>query len=260
MRPLPEIAPVHWTTLARIGMSPAHYQAALAEEMEDTYGMRIGRLTHTIVLGGPPSAVWEGTRRGKAWEEFKAAHEGHEIVTASENEAATRIARAVQACPIATSLLGGETEVPLEWTNDLGIRCATRGVDFIGDTFFGDLKTTRCSEPGRFNRDARFRCYHAQLANYRDGLRKVRGKDFEHAYIVAVESTPPYCVTTLHLGPRALEEGDRINRLWYERLRQCIEANEWPGYVQSVVEFMVGETAPELIVGGQPFDWGGEAA
>lgn len=249
---------VHWTDLAKIGMSPAHYQAAVQEELDDTPNMRLGRLVHTIVLGGPPSVVWEGKRQGNAWKEFQEQHRGREIVTATEVLAATRIARAVQSCGVAAPYLVGDTEKPLEWTW-LGRKCATRGIDVLGATFLTDLKTTRCAEPRRFNVDARFRGYHAQLAFYREAVRAVHGRDLEHAYIVAVESSSPFCVTTFHLGPKVLLEGDKINRLWMERLLACEAAGAFPGYVQSVQEFELREAAPELIVGGEPFEFDGAA-
>ncbi len=252
--------PVHWTKLAKINMSPAHYEAAVKEEFEDTLQMRIGRLVHTMVLGGPEFVTFEGTRRGKAWDAFQAENEGREIVTTTEVEAATAIADAVKASAVATPFLVGEREKPLVWTGLGGRLCATRGIDVLGDVFLTDLKTTKCSEPKRFNADARWRCYHAQLAWYREAVRTLFGREINDAYIVAVETAAPHCVTVLHLGARVLEEGEKINRLWMERLLACEAAGEFPPYVQTVQEFALGTDAPSLLVDGEVFEFDGAAA
>ena len=60
--------------------------------------------------------------------------------------------------------------------------------------------------------------------------------------LLAVESTAPYVVTVFRVTERALEQGRRTYRLWFERLMACEEADEWPGYVQSVVPLDVPES------------------
>ena len=57
---------------------------------------------------------------------------------------------------------------------------------------------------------------HAQLSFYRDALEH-RGP----CYLIAVETVAPYAVTVMHLTERALLEGDKLNRMWLERLAQC---------------------------------------
>lgn len=226
--------PVHWTDLKRIALSPAHFLAGL-ETHRDTPAMRLGRLVHTIVLGGPPSAVWNGERRGNAWKEFQAANEGREIVTVAEVERATAIANAVLESPIARPYLAGKPEVPAEWSY-LGRRFCTRGIDLLGDgDFLTDLKTSTCVEPVRFSRQCLRLGYHAQLAAYLRASEAL-GQPKQRAFIIGVETVEPYAVTVIHVGPSSLDAGERLNRLWTERLLACEAANEWPTYTQSVVE------------------------
>lgn len=239
---------IHITTLKHIERSPAHYRAALAEA-PDSAGMRFGRLVHTIVLGGPPSAVWDGERRGKAWLEFKAANADREIVTKSEVEEATRVANAVLTCPAARPFLDGETERPVEW-DMFGRRFATRGIDILGRDFVADLKTTNDAHPDRFIRGARRLGYDAQLAGYSEAAASI-GKPVQRYALIAVETKPPYAVTVFTVGPRVIDNGMRRLRLWTERLIACEEVDEWPAYAQVPIEWNDedGETLSLLIDG-----------
>lgn len=250
--------PVHFSELSKIALSPQHYVAACQRELHDTAPMRFGRLVHTIVLGGPPSAVWDGERRGNAWKEFQAANEGREIVTRKEVDEATRVANAVMSDPVAAPYLVGRTEYGVEWSL-FGRKCATRGIDILGDAFIADLKTTNCAQPDRFRRAALRMGYHAQLAMYRTAAESL-GRRINEGILIAVETKPPYAVTVHRLREPALEEGAKILRLWMERLRNCEEANEWPGYAQDVLDFEIGEDFGLIIDGDEEVDLTGAAA
>lgn len=249
----PREHPVHITTLKTIAQSPAHYLAKLEHEIanprNDHPQMRFGRLTHTTVLGGPPSAVWDGERKGNAWKEYKAQNLDRDIVTKAEVEEATRVANAVLSDPVAAPFLVGEAEKPVEWRM-LGRRCATRGIDVLGKDFVADLKTTSKAEPEWFRRQCLRMGYHAQLAWYLDAAASI-GRRVSDAYIIAVETKPPYAVVTLKLTQRCIEEGRKLCRLWMERLIQCEEANEWPGYIQSIVELDVDDAPFSLFIDGE---------
>lgn len=230
--------PVHYSRLRHIGRSPLHYYQAVTGPHEDTLGMRMGRLIHSLVLGGP-FVVYEGTRRGKAWDEFATAHDGEEIVTVSEFDAAVPVAEAVTAHADAQRLLAGQRELALEWVA-AGRKAAGR-LDCLGSSFVTDLKSTTNSEPGWFGRHAVKMGYHAQLAWYMDGVEAAGLPAPQDAFIVAVEAKAPYAVVCYQLTPRALDMGRRTYRLWLERLAVCEQSNFWPGYVQSVTPLDVPE-------------------
>jgi hypothetical protein len=241
-----EREPVRFSSLEKIAQSPAHYQVAARQ----TATMRKGSYSHALLLGTSDHwAIYDGVRRGKEWESFKADHDGKEILSRSESSDAIALAEAVERHRDAMALLReGEQEKRLEW-EFLGRNCAgtpdVRHADRIVD-----LKTTRCSEPGRFVRDATFRLYHAQLAWYLDGVTLSGVGTPREAWIVAVESTPPYPVTVLKLTDNALNAGRRACRLWMERLLACEAADSWPGYCEAAVDFDVAEDV-ELSFGGE---------
>lgn len=232
---------IRFSNLKLMGKSPAHYYARMTgPAFEPSRAMKVGSATHRLVLGqGPGRAIvrFEGeARRGKEWTAFEDAHPDADILTAPEWAEAEVIAAAVAASPAAQDVLrGARYEVPLDWEM-CGMRCVTGGIDIVGAGYIADLKTAQSSEPGAFGRQAFSMSYHAQLAFYAEGARQ-NGLPVDRALVVAVESSPPHCVTVLRVAPELLEHGAQLCRLWLERLKACAEADEWPGYAQSPVEW-----------------------
>jgi hypothetical protein len=227
----PRAFPVRFHRLRKMGMSPAHYLAALRAQDKSTEAQKRGSLVHALALG-QPTVTWPGkVRRGKQWDAFQAEHAGKLIASVREHNEASPIIAALRSNPHATELLSGTPEVETDW-NIQGRRCEGR-IDVIAQGRIAELKTTRCAHPDAFMRQARYLNYHAQLAWYADGV------GVNVAHIVAVESVEPYAVSVFRLSDRTLDEGRRIYRAWFEKLMVCEATNEWPGYVQSVVDFDV---------------------
>lgn len=232
---------VHITTLKKIAQSPAHYQAALRKH-HDTASMKLGRLLHFLLLGGDEIAVYDGSRRGKAWEEFEAANDGKEIFTASEVAKATPIAAAVRRHPVVQryGLLEGECEKTILWQN-MGRSCSSR-LDVLNaeKRRIVDLKLARSSQPERFDYASRRLSYPAQGAWYRAAAASI-GVAVDEVILLSVEPEDPYAVTAFRMTERLLNMGDRQCRLWMERLLACEAANDWPEYAQDIVELDVPE-------------------
>lgn len=223
--------PVHFSRLKLMARSPLHYLAAEQGDGQDTPSMRLGRLVHFLVLGGA-FAVYDGRRAGKEWEEFKTAHLGTEIFTASEVDTAQPIADAVFAHPDAVDLLTGERERVIEWTM-AGRACAGR-VDVLGAGFVTDLKTAADAAPERFARQALRMGYHAQLDWYGYGAELAGLGKRPARFIVAVETKPPYVVQPFELSEAALEQGRRLWWGWWERLLGCERSGVWGGYANGI--------------------------
>jgi PDDEXK-like domain of unknown function (DUF3799) len=231
---------LRFSELKEMHKSPAHFRAAYAEPREEDVSMRIGQLTHTLILGGDGFAVYEGERRGNAWKAFAEEHKDTFIVTEKEFARANKVALAVRKDPVARPFLEGLKEQELTW-EAFGRKCAGR-VDIIGANFVADVKTTRYAEPEFFKREALRRAYHSQMSWYFDGAR-ANGHTITNAYILGVETGPPHAVTVLRLTMRAEEEGRKLLRLWVERVATCEASGQWPGYVQSVVDLDIVEEA-----------------
>lgn len=235
--------PVHFSDLRHMSRSPAHYRYSADHGVSESRAMRVGSCVHAIVLGGVYHH-YDGERRGKAWSEFRDAHDdGRTIVTTSELEDALMIAQAVMSSRTVQELFEGVTEREklIRWTY-LGRECSSR-LDAIGPSRIVDLKVTSCTDPDRFSRHALKSAINAQLAFYLQAM----GRPLTSAaYVVAVESTPPYPVTVMLATERAIEAGAKLCRVWMERLLCCEAADEWPGYTQEIVPFDIPDWDEDL--------------
>lgn len=229
--------PVRFSHLKNMARSPAHYLHALYADKQ-TPAMRLGKLVHAVILGGAEYAVYEGKRQGKAWELFALDHADQDIVTATELATAQAMAAAVERHPESKFLLGGPHEQELDF-EIAGRRCQAH-VDVVGGLHITELKTGQTSQPGRFEWHALRMQYHAQLAWYLDAMRAI-GSPRTNAYILMVEAYAPHVVTAFQATERALEEGRKRYRVWFEQLMNCEESNIWPGYCDAILPLDVGD-------------------
>lgn len=241
------VEPLRFSRLKLIGKSAAHFRHA---PNPSGSGLDIGSAAHSIVLGGRPVIFFPGkTRQGKAWDEFQVEHDDAIILTRREHGIAEGMAKSVQASPDAMRVLEGERESTFFW-EQFGRKC--RGTpDVRGATFHTELKTGETADPRRFPWKMRQFCYHGQLAFYSDGAAYAGLNEPEENYVVAVEASAPFVVTVFKVTARAIEQGRRLIRLWFEQLAGCEAADHWPGYTQSVTELDLPDADMELEDAGE---------
>lgn len=238
-----------FSALKQMGRSPAHYRAAVTQQLVETPAMRFGTLVHAIVLGGD-FAVYEGERRGNAWKAFEEEHAGRFIVTKKEYDRAAEVARAVHDDPVVreTGVLVGDREVTLKWDAH-GRACRGRLDVLKPRRFITDLKLTRDAHPERFHWQARRLAYPAQMEWYAQGAAVATGHEVTDLYIVAVESSPPHLVTVHRVSDELRDQARRQIVGWLEALRVCEDSDEWPGYAQHIVPMDVLEEGDGLAWG-----------
>lgn len=246
----PRTVRVRFHHLAAIAQSPAHALEKFQDDRDETLAMRLGSGTHAITFG-QPVAVWnqpakKGTgkapRNGAAWDEFCAEHAGKTILNQREYDEAQRIAAAIRSHPIASSVLFAPDvvhEQTIEWTMNGRSRRSTP--DARGDETLIELKTSRTVEPRKFERDARFRGYHAQLADQGMAIEAATGWKPLRYLIVSVETVKPYVVHVQQLSERAVKRGEQLVWAWLERLLACEAAGKWPGYASEITTLDVPE-------------------
>lgn len=246
-RPPEADEPIRFSRLKLFGKSAAHFAAALPEESR---ALDLGSAAHSLILGGRQVIAYPGkVRRGKEWESFEADNPDAIILTKAEFGRASRMAKAVNDNPDARRVLEGEREQTMYW--DVQGRACRGTPDVRSDTFITELKTGETSDPRFFPFKLRRFHYHAQLAWYSDGAVLAGHPDPQEHYVVAVEATYPHVVTVFRIARATIEQGRKMCRLWFERLRQCEAANEWPGYCQSVVDLDLPDENFEMLDAGE---------
>lgn len=234
----PRSLPCRYSALKQFAQSPLHYWHAMQDTFEETLSMRIGSGAHAILFGTPYAVFTGKTRNGKVWEAFKAEHEpnGTLIMNRTELRRAEAIAGALRGNDLAMSILFGpgmvhEQRIDWAWNG----RTYRSTPDGASRTVLADLKCLRSAKPDDVMWQSRKMAYHAQAAMYRRALNE-RGGSIEACHLVVVENKAPHPVTVLRFTETALEQGERSLALWDEQRRACEGSNEYPGYVQSIVD------------------------
>lgn len=250
----PRTIPTRYSLLKKLDQSPAHYLEACQQPQDDSLAarlasiipgpdkraaLRFGNATHAMLFETGTVAVMPPdvkVRRGAKWDAAyrQAAEDGHvEILGRREYAMAVEIVNAIRKNAMATRLLfdGTIVEKRIDWKwGDKEVR-STPDARKPGH-WLVDLKTAVSSQPEAFRRQALRFGYHAQSSLYGEALDAI-GESIpsDGYYLIAVEKTRPHPVTILRVAPEALEQGQKMTRLWFERLQACERANEWPEYL-----------------------------
>jgi hypothetical protein len=229
-----EKQPVRIGRLKLMALSPAHFRHA--EENEST-AMTVGTALHQHYLLKTPVTVCPMRRdeRTKAYQEWSKEHSGELVLSETEARHVRGMAEALDTDRYANDLLVGKIEETRHW-EWMGRAC--RGThDADAAHAITELKTSRCSQPDWFWRDASKRGYDTQLVWYEQGIPPIiRNREL---WIVAVESKPPYAVTCHRMTNQRREQAARQIRIWFERLLQCEQASHWPAYTEAPVDWDV---------------------
>ena len=213
-----------YSALSQFDKSPNHLLSYWQQDFEPTPAMLFGSLVHKMILEpetfSVDYAVYEGTRRGNAWNEFKALNDTKTIVTAKEYNIALKTFNNAKQNDIFKGLLmqTNETEKHIEWKyKDVKYHGFC---DMVGDDFIADIKIVQDAGE-KFARDLRYNNYSLQATMYLTGLPK---KDY---YIIAIEKTAPYNVQVYKFGEQILNNANRK----YYYLNEAYK--DWDGCPQS---------------------------
>ena len=227
-----------------IRKTPALYQWRRSNPTEQTPAMRLGTLTHTVVLEPEvfadsvivrPEGIDRRTSAGKAaWAAFELEAEGREIITNEEGAKLAAIRDAVRSHPAAAKALAGlpVIEQSIFWDVD-GIACRCRPDAVTERGVIVDLKTTRDASPEGFARSVAQYRYHVQAAYYSDGYRAVFGEAPRGFVFIAVETEPPYLVAVYVASETMTSRGRIEYQADLDTFRECLATDTWPGYSSS---------------------------
>jgi len=212
-------------------------------ELPPTDAMQLGAGVDALLFGHRKVYGYEGkVRRGKEWDEFKAAHEDGIILTQTAFYKARNMADALQSCAVAEPFLKGvyQETILFHWN---GIDCRATP-DVRGDGFLTELKTSQTSDPNRFPWQSRSMGYHAQMR-----MQNLACKDMaKDCYIVCIESAEPYPIQVYRLTDEALLEGEKCLIAWSERLKIAEASHSYPPYTTCVLPLDIpGNEDAELV-------------
>jgi hypothetical protein len=223
--------------------TPAHYKAKWIDKLipdEESDALRIGSLTHRSILEPEtmegsfhvrPEGLTFSTKEGKAWRD---SHQDRPILSAEESIAIRSMRESVWAHPVASRILKHSDCERSAFAEDKGLLLKSRfdalprGVEFIADLktcIAADLDSVQktISQYGLFRQAA----FYLKLA-------ELLGMDRSDFVFIFVEKTPPYAVAVYQLDEIALNAGRMVVEADLQRLRLCMERNEWPGYSNEV--------------------------
>lgn len=226
---------------------PAIFEHQRRNGRKATKSMQLGTVVHGLILGtGQEVTViqYDDYRTKAAKEQRDAALAcGQVPMLYAEHIQAQAIAQAVRDHDITGGLFAeGDAEQSMFWEDaEHGIWCRGR-IDWL--TYFDgvptvvDLKTADDASPAEFAKAAAKYSYWMQDPYYRDGLGTILGCDPDEIdFIFAVVQTDPdkpYLVMTYRLLPEHAGLGRQMNAIAREIYRDCVKADVWPAWSESI--------------------------
>ena len=233
------------SALFKLTESPEKFIWAMNNPEPPTPALIFGRLVHKMLLQ-PESFDEEfavapiADRRTKAgketWEWFVAGiKEEQEIVTADDYQKALDMTEAMKDVPFVKSLLDGEHELPLFWTDELtGERCKARldCLTEVGDKLvIVDYKSTADARTDQFMHAAIKHGYDLQAAMYSEAVKQTMpGVDPVFVFI-AQEKTAPFAVNIMQADEVFIQRGFDLFRELIGIYHDCKTTGKWYGYL-----------------------------
>ena len=222
--------------------SPAHYQAYLNQEREETKALRIGSLIHCAVL--QPEALNEKfitapevDRRTKEGKETYAAFQsslkpGMTVVSAEESAECHIIASRARHTLERLGVEFDQTEFMFTTDyNGVQLKCAIDGV--AGD-YLWDLKTTEDASPAGILKSIRAYRYNLQAYFYRLCFETAFERRLLGFRFLFIEKTPPFASAVVEIGPELMSYAVSDFEKALQAYRECTTLGEWPAYGDEV--------------------------
>ena len=222
------------TSRPALNLGKAIHDALLLPERWST------QFYHTVPNGFTPAhhVKWADDLPG--WKAAMAA--GKAILTADDVASVNRMAEAVRAPDLASSLLiSGTPELTVVWMDDAtGVWLRARP-DVTPDvrSIVPDVKSDNNPSPEAFMRKADTYRYFHSAAHYLDGLEAIYGPEpnwVKRRFVfVVIEKTPPYTVTLYQADDEDIQRARMENRRAINLFAKCLKEDRWPGYSDAVL-------------------------
>jgi PDDEXK-like domain of unknown function (DUF3799) len=223
---------------------PALFRHAMDNPPESTSTFDIGKAAHSVILGkGQEIGVIDApdwrSKKAKDQRDYAIAHGLIPLLEADYN-AVRKMADKVAYHPLAQALLReGDAELSGYWHDaETGTRLRFRP-DWLTQLASGriacvDVKTSQSASPQDFSSSAARYGYAFQQEWYKAGLRALEIADDPIFLFLVVDKTPPHLVSVIALDDDAAAYGQRQMRRAIDIFARCTEADDWPGYPETV--------------------------
>ena len=227
--------------LGKLNHSPAKLEHYRKYGQEDTNALLFGRAFHQDILEPKKYKenviVYEGVRRGKAWEEFKLENSDKTIITKGESNNLIKMREKLLSIPRVINLLsGGDAEVVSCWEDqDTGVYCKGKA-DYVknenGRRILVDIKTTQDHKENAFKGSCWKYGYDRQAAFYMDGFKA------DEFWFVVIEKTDPFDIGIYMCGEEFIGNGrqkykDLLSLYDEYFIKQNREINEY--YIETIL-------------------------
>ncbi len=242
----PVLGMVSHGALEKLRASPSKYREWLSTPRAPTQALTFGRALHCALFEPevfarqyavePDFGDCRKTDNKKARDAWLAERAGATLISADDHGALLGMSAAMRAHPLTSRMLcGGVPEVTLRWQDaQTGLPCRARADYYVRDLRMAiDLKSTDDASMRAFSRSMATYGYHRQHAHYAAGFEAI-GAPVDHFVFVAVEKSPPYDLAIYTLDEGSLERARHDVRRLTERLADCLERDEWPGYPETI--------------------------
>lgn len=174
------------------------------------------------------------------WDDFLVQHNGKEVITAAQREAALRQGDNIRALPeVRDAMLNGAAELSAYWRDektgllcrcrpDWTYRCGTRQCVLL------DVKTFNDCRAAEFRRQVQRKRYDCQDAYYSDGFQIASGMEVLAFVFIVVETEWPYLADVLMLDDASKAEGRALYRRDLDTYAECLRTDTWPMPAQGI--------------------------
>lgn len=179
----------------------------------------------------------------KLWQdclaEWTEANTGRICIQPEEWERLHNMDRALRNHQTASKLLfskrGGKAEQSIYWRDpETGVLLRVRPDWMRNDNLPVDLKTADDASEEGFRRHICNYRYDVSECMYLDGVEAVTGQRPPAMPFVVVENKPPFAVAVYTIGPKGRATGAGQLRADIRRYAECLEADHWPAYPDTV--------------------------
>ncbi len=246
--------------LAKLKISPQHFQATINEPNEDTPAKHLGRLVHSLFENGErfmdtyiiepkfTGYTKDGRESARSGEAIQAKKDWYAsrtpdqiIVTQDELDVLLGVAKSIKNSRLLTNMLKGSIRESSLFVDDdeTGVLLQCRPDFVTASGYVVDIKTTRLFArdfPGEIFSD-KFgkRFYILGAAHYVHCMKLAKISKTDNITLLAVETFPPYGCIPYNLDIGCIGPGEQWRSHLMGIYAECLKTNIWPGYPDEVV-------------------------